>query len=254
MRPSFRHTIAPELGEIARVNAAFTAFAEAHAVPPAIRRSLNVALDELLNNTIVHGFAGRTGGAVTIEAELRADRLTVTLTDDGTPFNPLVAVSAPSPNTARSVEERQIGGLGLHLVRRMMDDVGYHRRGDRNVVTLVKHLTGGERMEIATRTERDVTLVAVAGSLDSNTSPQAQQALDGILSSGGRKVAIDFTALDYISSAGLRVLLGTAKRLREGGALRIFGLNDTVREVFEISGFSTILPVFPSEADALKGF
>lgn len=115
-------------------------------------------------------------------------------------------------------------------------------------------------MEITTRAHHDVTLVAVVGSLDSNTSPQAQQALDAILSGGARKVVVDLTALDYISSAGLRVLLGTVKRLggtgggQGGGALRLFGLNETVREVFDISGFSTILAVFATEADALKGF
>ncbi len=112
-------------------------------------------------------------------------------------------------------------------------------------------------MDITTRTHNDVTLVAFTGNLDSNTSPQAQQALDAILASGARKMAIDCTALDYISSAGLRVLLGTAKRLSGaggGGALRLFGLNETVREVFDISGFSTILAVFATEADALKGF
>ena len=113
-------------------------------------------------------------------------------------------------------------------------------------------------MEIATRTHNDVTLVAVVGSLDSNTSPKAQQALDGVLSSGARKLVVDLTALDYISSAGLRVLLTTAKRLggtgERGGALRLFGLNETVREVFDISGFSTILAVFATETDALTGF
>ena len=113
-------------------------------------------------------------------------------------------------------------------------------------------------MEIATRTQHDVTLVAVTGSLDSNSSPQAQAALDRILAGGARKVAVDLTALDYISSAGLRVLLGAAKRLgatgEKGGALRLFGLNETVREVFDISGFATILAVFATEADALQGF
>ena len=113
-------------------------------------------------------------------------------------------------------------------------------------------------MNIATRTQNGVTLVAIAGNLDSNTSPEAQQALDAILAGGGKKMVVDFTALDYISSAGLRVLLGTAKRLSAGasgagGALRLFGLNETVREVFDISGFSTILAVFATEADALKG-
>jgi len=107
-------------------------------------------------------------------------------------------------------------------------------------------------MNISTRTQQDVTVVAIAGKLDSNTSPEAQQALDGIVAGGARTVVVDFTALDYISSAGLRVLLGTARRLRgSGGALRLFGLNETVREVFEISGFSTILAVFPTEAAAL---
>jgi len=109
-------------------------------------------------------------------------------------------------------------------------------------------------MDISTRTQNDVTLVALAGSLDSNTSPQAQQALDGILSGGAKKLVVDFTGLDYISSAGLRVLLGAAKRLKgAGSALRLFGLNETVREVFQISGFSTILAVFATEADALEG-
>jgi anti-anti-sigma factor len=110
-------------------------------------------------------------------------------------------------------------------------------------------------VNIGTRTHNDVTVVAFVGNLDSKTSPEAQQAIDGILAGGGRKLVVDFTALDYISSAGLRVLLGTAKRLSgSGGGLRLCGLNRTVREVFDISGFSTILAVFPTEADALREF
>ena len=109
-------------------------------------------------------------------------------------------------------------------------------------------------MDITTRTQNDITIVAFAGSLDSATAPLAQQALDGILAAGVRTLVVDFTGLDYISSAGLRVLLGTAKRLGgAGGGLRLFGLNETVGEVFQISGFSTILAVFKTEAAALEG-
>ncbi|HWZ27704.1 MAG TPA: anti-sigma factor antagonist, partial [Gemmatimonadales bacterium] len=200
-----------------------------------------------------YGFAGRRGGEVSIDVELSTDRLYVTLTDNGEPFNPL---DRAAPDTALSVDERQIGGLGIHLVRRLMDEVTYLRRADRNVVSLAK-LLGGRSVDITTRSANGVTLVALAGSLDSNTSPQAQQALDGMLAAGARKMVVDCTALDYISSAGLRVLLGMAKRLGgaggQGGALRLFGLNETVREVFDISGFSTILAVFATEGDALKG-
>lgn len=260
MRPGFRMTIGADLGEVARVSAAFAAFADARAVPASVRRSMSVVLDELLTNTVSYGFAGREGGEVTVDVELSADRVSVTLSDDGAPFNPL---DLAAPDTALSVAERPVGGLGIHLVRRMMDDVRYQRRTDRNIVVVTKRLAGGtttdhrggSSMDITTRTQGDVTVVSLPGSLDSKTSPQAQQALDGILASGVRKMVIDFTALDYISSAGLRVLLGAAKRLSvAGGALHLFGLNETVREVFEISGFATILRVFATEADALKGF
>jgi anti-anti-sigma factor len=260
MAAGFRMSIGANPGEVAKVNATFGDFAEAHALPAAIRRSMNVVLDELLINTVSYGLAERDGGRVTIDVTLQPDRLTVILTDDGTPFDPF---GRPAPDTKLSVEERPIGGLGIHLVRQLVDEISYHRRGDSNVVVLVKLLAGGvaeghrggRLMEITTRRQDDVTIVAVAGNLDSMTSPEAQQALDAILAAGGRKIAVDFTALDYISSAGLRVLLGAAKRLSAaGGALRTFGLNDTVREVFDISGFSTILAVFPSEAEARKGF
>jgi len=260
-RSGFSMTIGADSGAVAGVNAALAGFAAEQGLPAAVRRSLHVALDELLHNTIAHGFEGRPdgGGEVTVEVELRPDRVCVTLSDDGPPFDPFARAA---PDTSLSVDERQIGGLGIHLVRQMMDDVRYQRLADRNVVVLEKHLAGarapahrgGRSMEISTRTEGGVTIVAFAGNMDSKTAPEAQQAIDGILAEGGRKMVVDFTALDYISSAGLRVLLGAAKKLSGGGGgLRLFGLNETVREVFTISGFSTILSVCATEADALRG-
>lgn len=137
MRPGFRMTIRAEPGEVARVAAAFAEFADAHALPAAVRRGLNVALDELLHNTIAYGFAGRERGEVTVEVELRTDRVCVTLTDDGRPFDPS---EMDAPDTMLSTQERRIGGLGIHLVRQMMDEVSYERRADRNVVVLAKRL------------------------------------------------------------------------------------------------------------------
>lgn len=261
MPASFRMSIGASQGDVARVHAAFGEFAESHGVPAAARRSVTVALDELLANTVTHGLTGRgrDGGTVTVDAELHPDRLAVTLTDDGTPFDPF---GREAPDTTLSVEDRPIGGLGIHLVRQLVDEASYHRRDGRNVVMLVKRLTAGttgtqrgdNEMQLSTRTQGDVTIVGIAGNLDSITSAEAQQALDAILAGGVRKMAIDFSALDYVSSAGLRVMLGVAKQLRaSGGALRTFGLNDSVKEVFDISGFSAILPVFPSEGEALKG-
>lgn len=260
MSSGFRMSIGADLAEVARVNAAFADFADANALPATVRRSLNVVLDELLANTVSYGLAGREDGEAAIEVALDAGRLTVTLSDNGPPFDPFARAS---PDTTLSVEDRPIGGLGILLVQQLVDDVYYQRTGDRNVIVLAKRLAGrappghrgGRSMEVTTRTQDGVTIVAIAGNLDSVTSPQAQQAIDAVLAAGARKLAVDFSALDYISSAGLRVMLGAAKKLgAAGGALRTFGLNDTVREVFDISGFSTILAVFPSEAEALRGF
>lgn len=139
MQPSLRMTIGAEPGEVAGVLAAFAEFADAQGVPASVRRSVNVALDELLHNTIRYGFTGRSG-EVTVDVERRPDRLIVTLTDDGAPFDLL---GRAAPDTTLAVEQRPIGGLGIHLVRRMMDDVSYTRRADRNVVVLSKLLTGG---------------------------------------------------------------------------------------------------------------
>jgi anti-sigma B factor antagonist len=110
-------------------------------------------------------------------------------------------------------------------------------------------------MELTIRNADSVTVVVIEGHLDTNTAPEAQQQLNTLLDGGVDKILVNFEGLDYISSAGLRVLLATAKRLSScGGTIHICGLNETVNEVFEISGFSVILNVFATEAEALSGF
>lgn len=110
-------------------------------------------------------------------------------------------------------------------------------------------------MEIESKSENGIAIVTLTGSLDTNTSSAAQQHLDGLMDNGESKILIDFGNVDFVASSGLRVLLATAKRLKAGGgSLRICSLNESVGEVFEMSGFSTILNVFGSREDALSGF
>jgi anti-sigma regulatory factor (Ser/Thr protein kinase) len=137
MRPGFRMSVAADPDGVGKVNAAFTDFAQKYDLPEGVRRSFNVALDELLANLLSHGMAGIDAGALTFEVEPDQERLTVTLVDDGPPFDPF---SEATPDTGLSVEDRPIGGLGIHLVRKLMDEVSYERRDGRNVVTLVKEL------------------------------------------------------------------------------------------------------------------
>ena len=110
-------------------------------------------------------------------------------------------------------------------------------------------------MDISSEIKDSITVVRLEGNLDTNTSVEAQDTLNQLMDDGAAKILIDFEKVDFVSSAGLRILLASAKRLSSsGGGLRITGLNDVVNEVFEISGFSTILDVFASEEEALQGF
>jgi anti-anti-sigma factor len=110
-------------------------------------------------------------------------------------------------------------------------------------------------MQISVKTTNEVKVLAFEGRLDTQTSPDAQQQLTQLIEAGSTKILVNLEKLDYISSAGLRVLLVVAKKLKaNAGELRICSLNAVVKEVFDISGFDMILPVSASEAEALEGF
>ena len=97
----------------------------------------------------------------------------------------------------------------------------------------------------------DAYLVSLSGQLNSGNSANAEDEILRLISEGNTKLLLDFTNLDYISSAGLRVVLVTAKRIKaERGRLILFGMQPQVREVFEISGFLNILDVVENRADA----
>lgn len=110
-------------------------------------------------------------------------------------------------------------------------------------------------MQISTKEAGDVKVVQVQGKIDTNTSDEAKAHLDQLLGQGAKKILVDFSELEYLSSVGLRLLLATTKDLKAvGGDLRVCNLNETVQDIFDMSGFSTIIRVFKSESDALDGF
>jgi anti-anti-sigma factor len=110
-------------------------------------------------------------------------------------------------------------------------------------------------MDIKTIKQNGIDIVSFTGSLDTNTSQQAEILLQKLIDGGSKKIVIDLEGIDYISSAGLRILLMVSKRLKKiEGKLRICALNETVREVFDISGFSMIFDLFESKDQALEDF
>ncbi|HPL62250.1 MAG: STAS domain-containing protein [Syntrophales bacterium] len=108
-------------------------------------------------------------------------------------------------------------------------------------------------MEIRSSKDDGVIVVSVQGRMDAVTAPDFDQCLEKFLQEGEKKFVIDFSGLEYISSAGLQSLLKTAKQLENtGGLLHLSNLRGSVRDVFEISGFDSIFRIFPSKEVALE--
>lgn len=130
-----------DLGELERLAAAIDAFAERNGLSPAIAFALNLCLDELVTNTVSHGYGGAGGGRHTIRLRVECDETEVRaeLEDDATAFDPFR--EAPPPDLDGDIDQRRVGGLGVFLVRRSMDRVAYRREGGRNIVTLAKART-----------------------------------------------------------------------------------------------------------------
>jgi stage II sporulation protein AA (anti-sigma F factor antagonist) len=108
-------------------------------------------------------------------------------------------------------------------------------------------------MNIQTIREPAAIVVSVSGRMDAVTAPEYEKTLDELLSGGETDFVVDFNKLDYISSAGLRALLSTSKRIRgSNGTIHLANVCGNVREVFEMSGFGNIFPLHNSVDEALK--
>ena len=101
----------------------------------------------------------------------------------------------------------------------------------------------------------NISKVAINGYLDSSTFPKLQEHLNNAVSEGCYNYVLDFSDLDYISSAGLGVLMGMLREVRsKGGDLKIIHMSDKISRIFNLLGFSRLLKVYPDEETALQAF
>jgi anti-sigma regulatory factor (Ser/Thr protein kinase) len=98
---------------------------------------IGVVLDEALGNIISYGYGPQENGDILVRAAVQDGRIVIEIEDDGRPFDPL---TAPAPDLTASLRERKVGGLGIHFIRQLMDDVAYARIADTNRLRLSKRL------------------------------------------------------------------------------------------------------------------
>jgi sigma-B regulation protein RsbU (phosphoserine phosphatase) len=126
-----------KLSEIERLGQVVEEFAELHHLPPNLAFEFNVALEEILTNVISYGYEDSGEHEIMIRLSCTAEEMTAEVEDDGRPFNPLEAVE---PDTNKPLEERSVGGLGIHLVRKFMDKVEYKRQQGKNLLMMKKSI------------------------------------------------------------------------------------------------------------------
>lgn len=130
-------TIRNDLAEIGRIAPIIEAYCDENGLGEGIAHAVNLSLDELLTNIIGYGYDDADDHAIEIALAAVVDRVTVTIRDNGRAFDP---TELAFPDVEAELDDRPLGGLGVHIVRVMMDEVSYRRAGEYNELTLTKRL------------------------------------------------------------------------------------------------------------------
>ncbi len=110
-------------------------------------------------------------------------------------------------------------------------------------------------MEITTKNLENAAVLAIAGRIDTATAPALEQAINEEIDRQHRHLLLDFAGVSYISSGGLRVLLATAKKLKNpGDRFALCSLSPEVMKILKLAGFTSIFSIHPSEGEALAGW
>ena len=130
-----------DIAEIPQLSAFIDTFAEEAGIDFSLVMSLQLALEEAVVNVMEYAYPKGTVGKVLVTASAEGDDLEFVISDTGKAFDPTAQAEV---NVDLGVEDRPIGGLGIHLVRNIMDSVAYERKDGKNILTLRKRNSGNE--------------------------------------------------------------------------------------------------------------
>lgn len=121
--------------EFARVTTLVDQLGVEHRLPQGVIADVCIALDEILTNIVDYGYTDDAEHEIRITLQVLDNSLEALIEDDGVPFNPLTSAA---PDLGAPLQPRRVGGVGIHFVRKLMDEVAYDRVGDRNRLVLRK--------------------------------------------------------------------------------------------------------------------
>ncbi len=141
MTPSLTLHLQNKIAEVARLVDAVESFGTHAGLSPDLTYRLTLSLDEIVSNVIRHGYSDTNDHVVEVRLSIHDGVVTSVIEDDGHPYDPR---ESPEPDLSMPVEQRGPGGLGIFLVRQMMDSIDYARRDGRNILTVTASRREGD--------------------------------------------------------------------------------------------------------------
>jgi len=220
--------------------------------------ALRLCIEEAFVNVINHGYPPEKPGPITVTLKSIDRSIHAVIADRAQSFHP---ENAPRPDLDLGWDERQIGGLGWHFIRELMNEVRYEASEENgNILTLVKYLDPVQdikkgRLEITISSQGNVQFIELGGKLDALSAPSVSEMLKNQMTVGKYKFVVEMARVNYISSAGVFALLNALKATRvHGGDLRVTEAPKDVHRVLELSGFFDLTKHFHDVESALASF
>ncbi len=126
-----------DLSELKSLSHQLTYFGQFHGLPEILMSAVNICLDELFTNIVMYGFQDDSEHVIRFRINLNGNALLLNIEDNGLPFNPVLKKDSELP---ADLDNAKIGGLGIHIVKKLMDGIWYERKQGRNKLTLKKYI------------------------------------------------------------------------------------------------------------------
>ena len=254
--------ISNDVAEIAIIRDALDRLGLEKGIPSKAIIQLQVALDEVVSNIIKYAWTDGNKHQVIVRIVVERTGVHVNVRDDGRTYDPRTAPAPPSSSPDRRPRP---GGVGIHMLKRLVDRFDYSRIDGCNSVTLTKRCTVDEpaangeykmpnsSLVVTQSRSEEVCIVKLAGRIDSTNADDLMKRLSNLISSGEKTILIDFGGILYLTSAAFRALLfATDEAERTAARIVLCSVIGPVRELFEMGGLLDAFTILGSHEEALK--
>lgn len=231
--------------EITRVIKFFEAVGGLLHVPSPVIMRLSLALEEAIASIINNVYPPGEQHEITLRVGAEGDELTFSLIDDGISFDPTLIEET---DVVLPLEQRLLDGLGIFLIRRIMDEIYYECTDGENRLVMKKKVNmkieEEKTIEMNVCKIEGMTIIAIGGRLDTANTPDFNVVIQPLLAAQKPNIIVNCESLNYISSSGIRSFILLQKSVnKNGGRLVLEAMTPDIYKIFEMTGCTSIFTI-----------